>query len=1646
MTRVLRYFHQDPTKTVSQPSTSTTTTIVNLDSKQDKIKGKSLSTNDFTDIYKQKLKDIEDKAEVNVQADWNTTDTEDDSYIKNKPSSLPASDVYDWAKQETKPSYNLDEVLDGSQRKLSDYIPVSQKGVYGGVATLGANDGKVPESQLPSYVDDVLEFSDSSYFPQTGESGKIYVDIQTNLTYRWTGTQYTEISPSIALGETSSTAYAGDKGAALKTAFENHAADTTIHITAAERAAWNAKQDAISDLETIRSNASTAYGWGDHSQAGYLTSVDIADMATKTWVGLQGYTTNTGTVTSVAMTVPTGLSVSGSPITTNGTLAITFASGYSIPTTTKQSNWDTAYGWGDHSQAGYQMAISDLATIRSRSDEGHTAYGWGDHSQQGYVKSSGVTSVAMTVPTGLSISGSPITSTGTLALSFANGYSIPTDAKQSNWDTAYSWGNHANEGYLKSITSQMVTNALGYTPPTQDTNTWRPITDTYTGSDTGTSVSQKGTNDLYNALVNGYASSAGNADTVDGEHSNAFLHLIGGTMTGNVIFSEDNKIEWNRNTDGAGIRFKNTDNADSDSYMSFYTLDDYNEYFKFSHFGYNGNEQEWFTIKSDGARVLGNTVWHAGNDGSGSGLDADMLDTKHASDFMARVIHSSMTGGIPTNLEDGIHCIHRPNVEYSSILAMHDYHGSYFQLYVHPTDGYDESIQFRSNNTGGVFRTIIDSNNIGSQSVNYATSAGNADTVDNLHATDFVMAYGTTDNNIDSDWGQSIKTFDPIPSGTPPEQCANISLLSLGNDFARRKQLAFMYDNDNIYYRRNNGLTFSPWVKLLHTGNYAGYALPLTGGTLTGHLNLAGSDLRLGTPNSSSDDSGDIVFYYGNGAEKSRIWTSGIYTNGIGPWYRVYGFDGTLLYNGRLATVGDLENYLPLGGGTLTGNLYIGNSTFYANGTDGGVNSLALANDAILGDCNIGGHLGLKSLNTGNAGISFYASDGTALGRFTASSSGVPLWSDYTIWHSGNDGSGSGLDADTVDGYHENSFLRFRGGTSTNGEGSLWSQIGIKEYYNVLPDGLSGVYSYGSVISIPGPNTRFDIYASHIGSDLSSDYNSSGIYVRTGWNDDRKRWRRLAYADEIAATSGIRDYTQGTLIRTHINYNVTNGDAFYMEITGECYACGFVKTLVRGYIYNDIIINYGVENLGTLQITELYAMNLDGTLCFWFPRLGYWHSFDVKVYKSSTGNYYYNYVAGVLDSAKPTGTKEVLLTNDTYNIAFTTSNVASATQLQTTRYFWGHAFNGTADVTGTINLADSIEFTGVPGNAGHGGYIDFHYNGSSADYTSRIIEDQQGRISVNNNKFYNNAIVTERVQTGLFGPTVVGSPNDAWSDGTWSHPWYSYDVSHDLTSTQTSNIYSYLNEASYHTTISDYFGIALRTNWGRIRLRFDGTLFIENAQYTNKFEFYNNNVESVLAFIDRSGGTYFGLRYGNGSTTSGDYLTVGDQDRNTYLRGRDIYIYPDTGGVVGFFSGNEGYNGVGTSSPSYKLHVNGACAASSFPNTSDIRLKDIYNEWYPSIEDIANAPIFAFKWKNNEYDVDTHIGSSAQYWQQIAPELVTTAKDSLGTLSLQYDILGLASSVTVAKEVTKLQEELEETKEELKLLRAQIAEIKQLLK
>lgn len=124
------------------------------------------------------------------------------------------------------------EITSGDVTNALGYTPLDafQKGAASGVAELDTA-GKVPSAQLPSFVDDVIEgylsggkfYKESSHTTQiAGEAGKIYIDLTSSKTYRWSGSTFAEISQSLALGETSTTAYRGDYG---KAAYD-HVSDT----------------------------------------------------------------------------------------------------------------------------------------------------------------------------------------------------------------------------------------------------------------------------------------------------------------------------------------------------------------------------------------------------------------------------------------------------------------------------------------------------------------------------------------------------------------------------------------------------------------------------------------------------------------------------------------------------------------------------------------------------------------------------------------------------------------------------------------------------------------------------------------------------------------------------------------------------------------------------------------------------------------------------------------------------------------------------------------------------------------------------------------------------------------------------------------------------------------------------------------------------------------------------------------------------------------------------------------------------------------------------------------------------------------------------------------------------------------------------
>ena len=189
-----------------------------LGNKVDKEAGKVLSTNDYTTAEKNKLAGIatgSNKTFVDSSLSSSSTNP-----VQNKVVNSAIS--------------NLNALVGNTavSTQISNAI-TAQKGAASGLATLDES-GKILSTQLPSYVDDVLEgylssnkfyktkASDGNYSNEmAGETGKIYVDLNTNKTYRWSGSAFVVISETLALGETASTAYRGDRG---KAAYDHAAA------------------------------------------------------------------------------------------------------------------------------------------------------------------------------------------------------------------------------------------------------------------------------------------------------------------------------------------------------------------------------------------------------------------------------------------------------------------------------------------------------------------------------------------------------------------------------------------------------------------------------------------------------------------------------------------------------------------------------------------------------------------------------------------------------------------------------------------------------------------------------------------------------------------------------------------------------------------------------------------------------------------------------------------------------------------------------------------------------------------------------------------------------------------------------------------------------------------------------------------------------------------------------------------------------------------------------------------------------------------------------------------------------------------------------------------------------------------------------
>lgn len=328
---------------------------------------------------------------------------------------------------------------------------------------------------------------------------------------------------NLGLGTAATTAASDYATAAQGTLADSAVQPEDIGTAAAQDVGYfaTAAQGTLADSATQPGDLATVATSGSYDDlddkptipTGLDSLTDVVITSATNGQGLQFNGTNwvnssagSGTVSSVDMTVPTGLSVSGNPVTTTGTLAVSLTSGYAIPTTAKQTEWDTAYGWGNHSSAGYAadsavvhntgtetvagaktFSTSVTSPIITASTKFVSAYFDASGSGGGALRNAsgasqlqwgggGGNNVTLDVAINLNPANAQVdispTGTGTVrinpaTLSSMNNVTIGgttaaaitgttitattyAGGNVSNWNTAYGWGNHASAGYLTS--------------------------------------------------------------------------------------------------------------------------------------------------------------------------------------------------------------------------------------------------------------------------------------------------------------------------------------------------------------------------------------------------------------------------------------------------------------------------------------------------------------------------------------------------------------------------------------------------------------------------------------------------------------------------------------------------------------------------------------------------------------------------------------------------------------------------------------------------------------------------------------------------------------------------------------------------------------------------------------------------------------------------------------------------------------------------------------------------------------------------------------------------------------------------------------------------------------------------------------------
>ncbi len=381
--------------------------------------------------------------------------------------------------------------------------------------------------------------------------------------------------------------------------------------------------------------------------------------------------------------------------------------------------------------------------------------------------------------------------------------------------------------------------------------------------------------------------------------------------------------------------------------------------------------------------------------------------------------------------------------------------------------------------------------------------------------------------------------------------------------------------------------------------------------------------------------------------------------------------------------------------------------------------------------------------------------------------------------------------------------------------------------------------------------------------------------------------------------------------------------------------------------------------------------------------------------------------------------------------AFLDSNVASATKLATARKFWGRSTDWTNDVSGDMTGVGSISFANGASAANIDTYGNFKIGASGVRWTVKnsnnicglCVLNSNGHVGINTEfpsemlHVAGNILVSgDMTGVGKITTTTLAiatSYDHTWSDGTNSHPWYGYD-------------HRYHNTGVYSTTISDFYGLTLRTSQGNISMNATGNVGIGTTSPTQKLHVADGN---VLV----SGEAYYRTEGRVGSSWNNGYgaLSVGIMNNNSQTPLLVAYRYGDlnwttphanrlfamellnSGSVLRFAFGGAAkfyFEKDGTFHTEKGLWAAQYVSSKGASASSDIRLKYGLEPLTLTLEQIAAAPAVRYRWRDTG-EVD--LGSTSQYWLRILSEGVRIQPN--GFYGMAYDKIALVSAILLAR-------------------------------